>query len=253
MKAIFVTDLHGNKLLYDKLFDTAIREEVDAIIFGGDLCPHFSDIKVGIPMQRKFLITLMEKISKLDKEVFIIMGNDDFRINMDVLYEAEDEGLVKVIHKKEHKIGKHIIIGYSFVNETPFLLKDWEKLDTKYSSPKNRAEILTVPKENGTIEDDLKQFNKEGIYVFHAPPYNTNLDIIETGEHVGSKAIKKFIERVQPILTLHGHIHESVRCGFWNQKINKTIAINPGSSYPQPRLNYVMLNLANLELSFMIK
>jgi len=79
------------------------------------------------------------------------------------------------------------------------------------------------------MKDDLSK----AICLFHAPPYKTHLDRadldgriidhVQVDVHVGSIAIKNFIEKQQPKITLHGHIHESSRItGHWQQKINET-------------------------------
>ena len=59
------------------------------------------------------------------------------------------------------------------------------------------------------------------MFLFHTPPYNTGLDraaldgkkvnYVDLDVHVGSIAVRRFIESRQPLLTLHGHIHESAR------------------------------------------
>jgi Icc-related predicted phosphoesterase len=79
---------------------------------------------------------------------------------------------------------------------------------------------------------------------FHCPPFNTKLDLAPKldkklrpvyffgqaeAEHVGSKAIRKFIEEHQPLLGLHGHIHES----YASDHIGNTLVLNPGSEYQQ--------------------
>ena len=88
---------------------------------------------------------------------------------------------------------------------------------------------------------------KKTVYVIHAPPFNTKLDMITTGAHVGSKSIRKFIEKEQPLLALHGHIHESPQMsGSWHDKIGKTTCINVGSSYPEDKLNCVVVDLEDL-------
>ena len=46
-------------------------------------------------------------------------------------------------------------------------------------------------------------------------------------DHVGSKSVRKFIEKYQPLIGLHGHIHES----FASDKIGNTVVVNPGSEY----------------------
>jgi Icc-related predicted phosphoesterase len=57
---------------------------------------------------------------------------------------------------------------------------------------------------------------------------------------VGSKAVRRAIERYQPLLGLHGHIHES----RFAQKIGRTLCINPGSEYGEGVLRGVVLELS---------
>ncbi len=188
------------------------------------------------------------------------MGNDDFRINHALLKNAEKAGILKYIHKKSAKLDKNFsITGYSFVNPTPFRLKDWEKPDFKGDKipPQLFAQkIRSIEKEDGTINGDLQKLKRlsdpeNTVYVTHAPPFGTNLDVITTGAHVGSRSIRGFIEKEQPPLTLHGHIHESPRMsGSWKEKIGKTVCINAGSSYPEDKLNCVIINLDDLDATY---
>jgi Icc-related predicted phosphoesterase len=85
----------------------------------------------------------------------------------------------------------------------------------------------------------------------HAPPYDTQLDVApkidwetltvqgQDSAHVGSTAVKEVIEQVQPILSLHGHIHES-RAAV---RIGRTLAVNPGSSYVEGTLSGCLIEL----------
>lgn len=280
-KLIYTADLHGNEEFYKRLLKKAENENVDAIIIGGDLCPRTGEtIKDKIHNQKIFLekvmIPLFKGFKKKNKsvEIYAIMGNDDFRINLKILENAEKNKILKSIHKKSIKLNKNLnIAGYSFVNPTPFRLKDWEKPDFEnvknlsfLNIPENHEgifdndkmpmqlfneEIRSIEKENGTIQEDLTKLKKlsnpkKTFYVIHAPPFNTKLDIITTGAHVGSKSIREFIEKEKPLLTLHGHIHESPKMsGSWKDKINNTICINVGSSYPQDKLNCVVIDINN--------
>ena len=55
------------------------------------------------------------------------------------------------------------------------------------------------------------------------------------------------MEKEQPLLTLHGHIHESPKMsGSWKDKIGNTICINVGSGYPEDILNCVVIDIENL-------
>ncbi len=262
-KIIYTADVHGNKEFYKRLLKKAEEENVDAIIIGGDLCGREGNtIPEKIENQKifleKFMVPLFNHFKKKNKnkEIYTIMGNDDFRKNLDVLEKAEKNKILKSIHKKSIKFNeKYNISGYSFVNPTPFRLKDWEKSDFDNDAvpkPLFPEEIRSVGKEDGTIEDDLNNLKKlsrpkKTIYIIHAPPFNTKLDIITTKTHVGSKAVRKFIEKEQPLLTLHGHIHESPQMsGSWHDKIRKTICINVGSSYPEDKLNCVIIDIEDL-------
>nr|WP_321512995.1 metallophosphoesterase [uncultured Pseudodesulfovibrio sp.] len=62
------------------------------------------------------------------------------------------------------------------------------------------------------------------IAVIHEPPYDTKVDLLGNGQHVGSPGVREFIERVQPVLVLTGHIHESKAVDM----IGNTPIINPG-------------------------
>lgn len=86
---------------------------------------------------------------------------------------------------------------------------------------------------------------KNAIYNIHVPPYKSGLDDaaeldkdlrpVLAGQSiipVGSKALREVIEKHQPLLSLHGHIHE----GRGTTRIGKTLSINPGSMYEQGTL-----------------
>jgi Icc-related predicted phosphoesterase len=92
------------------------------------------------------------------------------------------------------------------------------------------------------------------IFNLHDPPRGSGLDLalkltsdlrVESGggqpllEPVGSTAVRAAVERVQPILSLHGHIHESKAAG----RIGRTLLINPGSTYGEGTLQGVVVTL----------
>ena len=263
MKLIYTADLHGNEKFYRRLLGKAEEEKAGAVIIGGDLCPRIGETtEQKIHNQRlffeDFLFPLFKDFKKRNEkcEIYIILGNDDFRINLASLENAERNKLIKSIHMKSAELDKNFnIAGYSFVNPTPFRLKDWEKPDFENDPVPAQLfeeEIRSAEKEIGAIKDDLESLKKlsgpkNTVYVIHAPPFNTKLDIITTGTHVGSKSVREFIEKEQPLLTLHGHIHESPQMsGSWSDKIGNTICINIGSSYPEDKLNCIVFDTNDL-------
>jgi uncharacterized protein len=93
---------------------------------------------------------------------------------------------------------------------------------------------------------------ERAVFNFHAPPYGTGLDeapaLDETlrpvhggavMKPVGSKAVRDAIVRFQPMLSVHGHIHESRGV----KKMGRTLAINPGSVYGDGVLQGALLEL----------
>ena len=78
----------------------------------------------------------------------------------------------------------------------------------------------------GFLNDSIQGLSDDTpkILICHQPPYNTRLDTIEDGKHVGSKAVRDFIERVQPLLCFSGHIHSAPGI----DTIGQTQIINPG-------------------------
>jgi uncharacterized protein len=96
------------------------------------------------------------------------------------------------------------------------------------------------------------------IFNFHAPPYGTTLDVVMGLDkdfrpsmsmgvdevHAGSTAVRQAIERYQPLVSLHGHIHE--HHAF--QRIGRTVCFNPGSDYTRGLIQGVYLEFAGTRL-----
>jgi Icc-related predicted phosphoesterase len=263
MKLLYTSDLHGNRVLYERLLKRAAESDIDGVVIGGDLCPRGgSTLKEWVAFQRSFLQDyLVPLITEFrmrhpEKKIFLIMGNDDFRANVDVFEDAEGKGILFFIHKKKVELGNgYSIVGYGFVNTTPFRLKDWEKKDFPHAAdpPQLSPDVLrSIDEEKGTIAEDMELLASLGeprktIYIIHAPPFNTNLDIVTSGQHVGSVAVRKFIERHSPLATLHGHIHESHKMsGSWMDILGDTICINVGSLHPMDRLSCCVIDPASV-------
>jgi len=270
MRFIFVTDIHGNEKAYRDLFTTAEERKVAAVVFGGDILPMPTAIENFASGQRAFINSFLKPAIKdfrrrSNAEIFLMPGNDDASGCADQLEALAREGLAKYIHMRVHEFGDLFIYGYRFVPLTHFGIKDWEKYDTADQIPPRTAVspfftrakgIVTIDVEKairprGTIENDFGNILSETdpantIYVTHTPPYDTALDIIFDGRHVGSRALRGFIEKTQPPLTLHGHIHESPsRSGRIFDTIGNTICVNPGDS--KERLNALLIDSDDIQ------
>ena len=271
MKIIYTADLHGIEALYYGLFRLAVNWRADAIIIGGDLLPKHGAFSTSVDNQRDYIIRFMKpKLEEiLDElaglEVFAMMGNDDWLINMQFLEELQSQGLLKLLHNEKYPLGKEFeIIGYGNVPPTPFSIKDSERLDTADAPIEPQHFAAYVSTDNGITEIDATSYftrhhridqelanlpapksYEKTVYVMHAPPFRTNLDVLYDGRSVGSRAIRQFIETNQPYLTLHGHIHESPsRSGSYWDKIGNTVCINPGQGTRE--LHAVMFELEDV-------
>jgi Icc-related predicted phosphoesterase len=217
---VYATDMHGEIHAYERLFEIGAGKNVKAVVIGGDITPFLTAVGDIALYQREFLeYYLIPKLrdfrKRAKKDIFMMMGNDDLKINTDVLDKSARKGIFKLINQRVHRIGKKFLAGYSYVNETPFLLKDWEKPEDRIKKDLNALAKKSDPRHT--------------IYATHAPPRGTGLDVIFSGTHVGSKAVRDFIMKHQPYLTLHGHIHESFQMsGNWREVLGKTTCVNPG-------------------------
>ncbi len=274
LKCIFVSDLHGKISKFEKLFTIIENEKPDAIFFGGDILPKQLSTKIV-----DFLdINLFSKIKsiklKSDKEIrfFIILGNDDPRSFEKYFIKANEEKIIDYICEKTVVFDDFFITGYPYVPPTPFQLKDWEKYDVS-----RFVDVGSVSPEEGirsfeinldlirysTMSEDLKNLSRniisdKAIYLFHSPPYKTKLDRAELDGkmfdhapidvHIGSIAIKRFIEKNQPFLALHGHVHESTRLtGYWKEKIGKTYCFS--AAHDGSELVLIKFDTNNLDKS----
>lgn len=278
MVCFFVSDLHGKIDRYQKLFALIKTEKPAAVFIGGDLFPHNHNkvneynFKETDDFIDDIIVSgfcdLKKQLSDQYPEVFIILGNDDPKIEEQRIINAETLGIWKYIHNKRKVLQGYDIYGYSNIPPSPFLLKDWERYDvSRYVDPGcihptegKRTITEKIDIEYATIQHDIEVLTdgfdpEKSIFLFHSPPYQTNLDRAaldgKTFEHVpldvnvGSIAIRRFIEENQPLLTLHGHIHESSEItGHWSDKIGNTILFS--AAYNKPELAVVKFDPQDL-------
>ncbi len=270
----FVTDLHGKKSRYLKLFDAGRQKKPEAIFMGGDLLPSglhqlTSSGSTSMDFFDDFLFPHFGELRNLPDmtypQVFIIPGNDDGRGEEDKFLEGEQLGLWHYIPNRVVDWNGWKVVGYPYIPPTPFLLKDWEKYDVSAYvdpgcvSPEDGYRTVPLSKYElryGTIQKDLELLlsgldMNHTICLFHSPPYKTSLDRaaldgktvehVPLDVHVGSIAIQRMIEEKQPHITLHGHVHESARItGEWKQQSGATTMM--GAAHDGPELALVMFD-----------
>jgi Icc-related predicted phosphoesterase len=272
VNCIFASDLHGKIDRYKKLFTTIENEMPAAVFLGGDLLPHFmADMGKYDDFALDFFFPSLRQLQQNLKtnypSIFLILGNDDPRIDEKKFIEESAKGLFYYSHQRKIPFKTYHIFGYSFVPPTPFQMKDWEKYDvSRYVDPgcthPTEGFRSIEPDENivyATIQKDLDNLTQNedisnAVFLFHSPPYKTYLDraaldgkmidYVPMDVNVGSIAISRFINEKQPLITMHGHIHESTRLtGHWSQRFNKTVSFN--AAHDGPELSIIRFDIEN--------
>jgi len=174
-----------------------------------------------------------------DIEFYMMPGNDD-PYEVDEVFNESKLILNHANSVVEIRKGGYELLGNDNSNITPWRC------------------ARDIPEEElkGKLEEIISRVKDTSRLIFntHCPPYGTSLDlapkldkdlkpIISGGglamEHVGSIAVREIIERYQPLLGLHGHIHESKGV----DKIGRTITLNSGSAYNEGVLMAALINL----------
>jgi Icc-related predicted phosphoesterase len=263
---LFASDLHGRFDRYEKLFHQIETLRPAGVFLGGDLTASMHPSRAAAEMGDFFRDFLADRLDALRRRmhpryprVFSILGNDDGKIDEAACEELTALGLWSYIDNRRVDFAGHDVYGYACVPPTPFALKDWERYDvSRYVphgsvSPEEGFRSVPVDPEvirYATIADDLRQLAAgqhpmdRAVFLFHTPPHETNLDRaaldgkqingVPLDLHVGSIAVRRFIESSQPLLTLHGHIHESARLtGSWRDRIGRTHAFSAAHDGPE--------------------
>lgn len=276
---LFASDLHGDPERYRKLFRAISEQAPDAVFLGGDLLPsglfaatHDESVPEDFvaDLLAEGFRRLRGRLGEAYPRVFLILGNDDARAEERHLLELAEEGLWDYIHGRGIPLGRFTVVGYSYVPPTPFAFKDWERYDvSRYvdpgcTSPEEGYRSIPIEARESrysTIADDLEALAgdeslRNTVFLFHTPPHRTNLDRAALDGktvdhapldvHVGSIAVRRFIEERQPLLTLHGHVHESARLtGSWRDRIGRTHLF--GAAHDGPQLSLVRFDLEALD------
>lgn len=189
---------------------------------------------------KEWMILAEEVLVPLQSTLYFMAGNDDFTSIDEVVDEFQHVRNPDMAHYEID--GGYEIVGCSNANITPWLCAR----DIEEDELARKLEVLA-----GMIHRP-----EQTIAVLHVPPHASGLDtcpeldknlkiVTEGGQVVmksaGSTAVRSFIEKVQPMLTLHGHIHESP--GY--VRIGRTLSINAGSEYAEGIMKAAIINLEN--------
>jgi len=179
-----------------------------------------------------------ERLGGTETLAYVIPGNDD-PWSIDAVLASGTS--VVACDESVQQIGPHEMVSFGYSNRTPW--KTPRELDEEeiYERLKRLTDQLETP--------------QRAIFNIHVPPYESSLDIaFEVDDDLryvmkggrphevptGSPAVRQIIEETQPLLSLHGHIHESKGV----TRIGRTVAINPGSDYGSGHLDGCLVHLA---------
>lgn len=185
-KILAISDVHGeeNENLYTYLNN---HEDIELVIILGDITD-FGPLD--------FVGPFIEKVADCGVDVIAIPGNCDPKGICNAINEVSF-----CLHNNIIAYGDAILFGYGGSNETPF----------------NTPGEIQDNKIYGDVYELLANYDyvynekvpKVKILVTHAPPYNTEADKLESGDHVGSAGILKSIHEFEPQINICGHIHEA--------------------------------------------
>lgn len=198
----------------------------------------FSDL-MRVSLTR-WLALADERLRPQALRCYLIPGNDDMAVVDEVLEQAPDT----IVNVARHKawIGDHEIVGLDYVNPTPW--------DSPREADEDRMAIM-LDAVFAKLDTPAKS-----IVNIHCPPSKTSLDqapaltedlrpMVFGGQvmtkPVGSTAVRAAIEHYQPLLGLHGHIHES----RGEARLGKTLCLNPGSDYGDGLLRGAIIEIEN--------
>lgn len=194
MKLLAFTDIHGS---YERVGTILEKESsVGAIIIGGDLTTN------GTPAEAE---RALRQFQKTGAPIFVVAGNMD---------PPELENTFTALHVNINAKGMLLDdIGIFGVSASPV---------TPMRTPYEISEEEIALRAHAGWKD--VQAARIRVFVPHAPPHNTSVDLVSADNHVGSTAIRKFIEQCQPDVTVCGHIHEARGI----DRIGKTPIVNCG-------------------------
>jgi Icc-related predicted phosphoesterase len=189
-----------------------------------------------------------ERLKGTDVVCYITGGNDDAQETVDLIKDTEH---VRNPDNKVARIGEVLeMASLGWSNVTPW------KTPRECTEEELSERIADLTSEITDMDN--------AVFNFHAPPKDSGLDaapeldvsvyppkpVIRGGRIMtsgaGSRAVREAIEKYQPLLGLHGHIHESKAA----KKIGRTLCLNPGSEYAEAVLRGAIVNISEGKLQY---
>ena len=195
MKLTVVSDLHDSVEHLEVLRRSCVS--ADALVVCGDFTT-FGD--------RERIQAMADALSVEGKPCYFVIGNCDTM----AVDEALDGWLN--LHGRVLSLDGWLLAGIGGSLPCP------GHTPSEFSEGAFERLLESIREECGSRADRL-------ILVCHQPPFGTGADLLPGGQHVGSRTLRAFIDRVQPACCLAGHIHEAAS----RSVVGRTVVLNPGA------------------------
>ncbi len=208
MKMLCITDLHGDHRMLERILLDA--GPADLVLLGGDIT-HFGTPNVAEAVVRR--------LQQTGVKVLAVAGNCDS--------QTIDQRLIELGVSLFGRGIQHGQVGFHGVSAMP----PWR--GTMYELTEEQIANALCDGDAPLVEAPYR------VLLSHSPPHGTSLDRTRHGDHVGSTAVREFIDRRQPSLVVCGHIHEGrgvdrlgdthvVNCGPANRGCYAQVELNAG-------------------------
>ncbi len=200
MNILVLADIHGNAALVERVVEETTNDHIDVVVVPGEVTNMFS-----VPpelSQTDVALLVLQRLFLFRRPVLCLPGNHD---PQELVYLFD--GLGVNLQESVVKVGEATFVGWGGA-PTPF------GTACEPTEDETRAFFSFMEKKIPT----------PFVLVTHNPPHNTILDALPSGEHVGSPAIRAFIEKTHPVLALSAHIENSPGTG----QLGTTTLFYPG-------------------------
>lgn len=175
---------------------TVEEKGCDAVFVAGDIT-NFGTVEEAE--------SILATIADAGRPVFFVAGNCDPPSLLN--HRPRDERIINL------HLSKHIFGGYSLAGLGGSLVTSHGMTLIELSEEELSRMLSSIP-----------SLERPSILLSHNPPYGTDADLSMSGEHVGSYAVREFVERVAPVLVSCGHIHEARSIS----RLGDTLVVNAG-------------------------
>jgi len=212
VRMLAFTDFHGKDEAFVRAKELIRNHKWNCVLVAGDIENYDGELA-----KRR-----LSELAEPGIPLFFVPGN------MDSADLSSWPGInsVHALHGKSAKTDDIYLVGLGGSPLGPF--------STPFQIPEETAVQL--------MDEAMVGFEKGSlVLVSHCPPKNTKLDLVPSGEHAGSVAVRDFIEKYKPALVISGHIHEAKG----TDSMGETMLVNTGNYAEiivQPRVSVRLLN-----------